>query len=186
MDIENIHKMRDSLRALHTALLDPASPTEPRPDDGLATADGDGPSWPGMAASVARPTSPARSGHGRGTSPAGDPTMAGSTFDRATSLASSMWHYRHTGDEDEDPSRTITELSNRAVAAETVDRSHWLDHVHLVLRAARTVAHLVEASGNPCVVHCSDGWDRTPQLTSLAQLILDPYFRSFTGFQVRS
>ena len=27
------------------------------------------------------------------------------------------------------------------------------------------------------IVHCSDGWDRTPQIASLAQLLLDPYYR---------
>ncbi|MBA0759760.1 hypothetical protein Gotri_022596 [Gossypium trilobum] len=30
---------------------------------------------------------------------------------------------------------------------------------------------------------CSDGWDRTSQLVSLANLMLDPYYRTFTGFQ---
>ncbi len=30
----------------------------------------------------------------------------------------------------------------------------------------------------------SDGWDRTPQLTSLAQLLLDGYFRTIPGFIV--
>jgi hypothetical protein len=32
------------------------------------------------------------------------------------------------------------------------------------------------------LVHCSDGWDRTSQITALAQLLLDPYFRSIEGF----
>ena len=34
------------------------------------------------------------------------------------------------------------------------------------------------------LVHCSDGWDRTTQLVSLAELILDPYYRTFEGFKV--
>src|SRR5690606_9724781 len=28
------------------------------------------------------------------------------------------------------------------------------------------------------------GWDRTPQLTSLALLMLDPYYRTFLGFEI--
>lgn len=33
------------------------------------------------------------------------------------------------------------------------------------------------------VVHCSDGWDRTAQLTSLAMLMLDSYYRTIKGFE---
>lgn len=32
------------------------------------------------------------------------------------------------------------------------------------------------------IVHCSDGWDRTPQVCALAQLLLDPYYRTVEGF----
>ena len=28
------------------------------------------------------------------------------------------------------------------------------------------------------LVHCSDGWDRTPQVISLAEVMLDPYYRT--------
>lgn len=34
------------------------------------------------------------------------------------------------------------------------------------------------------MVHCSDGWDRTAQLTAIALLLLDPYYRTLRGFQV--
>lgn len=34
------------------------------------------------------------------------------------------------------------------------------------------------------MVHCSDGWDRTAQLTSLAMLMLDSHYRTLRGFQV--
>ena len=34
------------------------------------------------------------------------------------------------------------------------------------------------------LIHCSDGWDRTTQLSSLAQLILDPFYRTLRGFEI--
>jgi myotubularin-related protein 1/2 len=39
-------------------------------------------------------------------------------------------------------------------------------------------------NGKNTLVHCSDGWDRTSQLSSLAQLLLDPFFRTIKGFAV--
>ena len=46
-----------------------------------------------------------------------------------------------------------------------------------------TIARFVD-KGAAALVHCSDGWDRTSQLTSLAQLLLDPFYRTITGLQV--
>ena len=42
----------------------------------------------------------------------------------------------------------------------------------------------VENHKTSVVVHCSDGWDRTAQLTSLAMLLLDSHYRTLRGFQV--
>jgi hypothetical protein len=33
-------------------------------------------------------------------------------------------------------------------------------------------------------VHCSDGWDRTAAISSLTQLMIDPYYRGLDGFAV--
>ncbi|KAH0793493.1 Myotubularin-related protein 8 [Histomonas meleagridis] len=33
------------------------------------------------------------------------------------------------------------------------------------------------------LVHCSDGWDRTAQVSSIVQLIVDPYSRTFQGMK---
>ncbi|KAJ8795482.1 hypothetical protein J1605_018263 [Eschrichtius robustus] len=54
----------------------------------------------------------------------------------------------------------------------------------LVLTGAIQVADRVSSGKSSVVVHCSDGWDRTAQLTSLAMLMLDSYYRSIEGFEI--
>ena len=49
---------------------------------------------------------------------------------------------------------------------------------------SRVIARKVERLGVTCMVHCSDGWDRTTQLCALAQIMLDPYFRTIDGLIV--
>ncbi|KAJ8713105.1 hypothetical protein PYW08_008409 [Mythimna loreyi] len=80
----------------------------------------------------------------------------------------------------------------RALAAEPSDQTNWhsnlertlwLQYVSGVVRASCVVARAV-AAGRPVLVHCSDGWDRTPQIVAAAQLILDPYYRTLEGFRI--
>ena len=59
--------------------------------------------------------------------------------------------------------------------------SGWLDHLSRLLRSSCHISKILDA-GEPCVVHCSDGWDRTSQLCALAQLLLDPHYRTISGF----
>ena len=63
-----------------------------------------------------------------------------------------------------------------------IERSHWLLHVRKVLVGAVKVARLVGVEHESVLVHCSDGWDRTAQLTALAQLLIDPHYRTIAGF----
>lgn len=63
-----------------------------------------------------------------------------------------------------------------------IESSGWLRHIKSVLDTSWFIAQAVE-SGISVVVHCSDGWDRTAQVCSLAALMLDPYYRSIQGFQ---
>lgn len=64
-----------------------------------------------------------------------------------------------------------------------LEASGWLRHLRGLLECgsflARSIAH-----GISCVVHCSDGWDRTAQTVSIAQLLLDSFYRTIRGFQV--
>jgi len=52
----------------------------------------------------------------------------------------------------------------------------------VMLASLRVVASL--SAGESVLVHCSDGWDRTAQMTSISTLLLDPYYRTFNGFQL--
>nr|XP_030739582.1 myotubularin-related protein 2 isoform X6 [Globicephala melas] len=65
-----------------------------------------------------------------------------------------------------------------------LESTHWLEHIKLILAGALRIADKVESGKTSVVVHCSDGWDRTAQLTSLAMLMLDGYYRSIRGFEV--
>lgn len=64
-----------------------------------------------------------------------------------------------------------------------LESSGWLKHIKSILETSWFIAQAV-SNGISVVVHCSDGWDRTAQVCSLAALLLDPYYRSIQGFQV--
>ncbi|XP_030077937.1 phosphatidylinositol-3,5-bisphosphate 3-phosphatase MTMR4 isoform X2 [Microcaecilia unicolor] len=65
-----------------------------------------------------------------------------------------------------------------------LESTKWMQHLSIMLKAATLVCNAVEREGRPVLVHCSDGWDRTPQIVSLAKILLDPYYRTLEGFQV--
>lgn len=63
-------------------------------------------------------------------------------------------------------------------------RSGWLKHIGGILEGARLIARQVGLQHSHVLIHCSDGWDRTSQLSALSQICLDPYFRTMEGFMV--
>lgn len=63
-----------------------------------------------------------------------------------------------------------------------IEQSGWLKHVKTVLEVSHFIAELIVA-GFSAVVHCSDGWDRTSQTCSLAELLIDPFYRTIQGYQ---
>lgn len=54
----------------------------------------------------------------------------------------------------------------------------------VILKSAVLIVDLVEKKSCSVVTHCSDGWDRTSQIVALAELLLDPYYRSIRGFEI--
>ncbi|XP_054271286.1 myotubularin-related protein 2 isoform X2 [Macrosteles quadrilineatus] len=65
-----------------------------------------------------------------------------------------------------------------------VESTYWLKHIKCILAGACRIVDKVENNKTSVLVHCSDGWDRTAQLTALAMLLLDPYYRTIKGFEV--
>ncbi|XP_024082511.1 myotubularin-related protein 8 isoform X2 [Cimex lectularius] len=63
-----------------------------------------------------------------------------------------------------------------------LESSGWLKHIKSILDTSWFIAQAVE-SGVNVLVHCSDGWDRTAQVCSLAAMLLDPFYRTIQGFQ---
>nr|XP_021333894.1 myotubularin-related protein 3 isoform X3 [Danio rerio] len=77
-----------------------------------------------------------------------------------------------------------TQMPDPANWLSALESTKWLQHLSLLLKASLLVSNAVDRDHRPVLVHCSDGWDRTPQIVALAKLLLDPYYRTIEGFQV--
>jgi hypothetical protein len=64
-----------------------------------------------------------------------------------------------------------------------LEATGWLQFQVLLIKAAVRCCDILW-NGGTVLVHCSDGWDRTAQITSLAQILADPYYRTLEGFMV--
>ncbi|XP_031144576.1 myotubularin-related protein 9-like isoform X2 [Sander lucioperca] len=76
------------------------------------------------------------------------------------------------GDEYHNMDRWLSKLEN----------SKWLSHVQTALSTAGLLAECVERDGHSVLVYGSEGKDSTLLISTLAQLIMDPYCRTLEGF----
>ncbi|KAI0647522.1 phosphatases II [Trametes meyenii] len=81
--------------------------------------------------------------------------------------------------EGESPDVVVPVLDRQALR-----RSGWLRHLAAILEGTLLIVRNVHVNSSHVLIHCSDGWDRTAQLSSLAQLCLDPFYRTQRGFQI--
>ena len=63
-----------------------------------------------------------------------------------------------------------------------VEETKWLHHIRLILAASWEAAFWVHIHRMPVLVHCSHGWDRTSQVSAIAQILLDSHYRTMDGF----
>lgn len=77
-----------------------------------------------------------------------------------------------------------SDYTNLGPDQDLLARSKWLKYISLVVKGADLVARQIGLIHSHVLIHCSDGWDRTSQISSLSQLCLDPYYRTLGGFIV--
>lgn len=83
-----------------------------------------------------------------------------------------------------DDASRASSLSAALLDRNALRRSGWLRHISALLDGALLIVRNVHVNSSHVLIHCSDGWDRTSQLSSLAQLCLDPFYRTVRGFQI--
>ena len=76
------------------------------------------------------------------------------------------------------------DISPLPPSQELLHQSGWLKHIKDILDGSAIVARRVGINHSHVLIHCSDGWDRTSQLSALAEMMLDPYYRTIEGFIV--
>eukprot|EP01119_Soliformovum_irregulare_P016348 TRINITY_DN4710_c0_g2_i1.p1 TRINITY_DN4710_c0_g2~~TRINITY_DN4710_c0_g2_i1.p1 ORF type:complete len:1641 (+),score=515.86 TRINITY_DN4710_c0_g2_i1:1885-6807(+) len=78
--------------------------------------------------------------------------------------------------------QTLDKMVNTRNAPETVFKT-WLDHIKSIIEGARSVVFYISRGESVLVQESADG-DAAYQVISLAEMMLDPYFRTLEGFQV--
>ncbi|MCJ1474899.1 hypothetical protein MMC13_003559 [Lambiella insularis] len=77
-----------------------------------------------------------------------------------------------------------SDLTSLAPNRDILAKSGWIKHIANMLDGVGLIARQVGLQHSHVLIHCSDGWDRTSQLSALSQLCLDPYYRTMEGFIV--
>lgn len=65
-----------------------------------------------------------------------------------------------------------------------INTQKWRELVQTILKTACHISNTMFLDHKCVLVHCSDGWDRTAQLCSLTQIMLDPFYRTLKGLEV--
>ncbi|KJE88465.1 Mtmr2 protein [Capsaspora owczarzaki ATCC 30864] len=71
-----------------------------------------------------------------------------------------------------------------SLSAQVFAQSRWMQFMLALFVGAKAIVNKMTVESTSVNVHCSDGWDRTPQLVTLAQIMMDPYYRTIQGFRI--
>lgn len=65
-----------------------------------------------------------------------------------------------------------------------IEESGWLWQLRQLFQLSGAVVDLLDLQGSSVLLSLEDGWDVTSQISSLAQICLEPYYRTLEGFRI--
>lgn len=77
-----------------------------------------------------------------------------------------------------------TRIKNNKAIFSSIENSGWYTLIQAILESANSISSDLDVNRKSVLIHWSDGWDRTAQLWSLVQILLDPFYRTLKGFEV--
>ncbi|RWS28784.1 myotubularin-related protein 13-like protein [Leptotrombidium deliense] len=65
-----------------------------------------------------------------------------------------------------------------------IESSDWLNQLQTIMQVSSAIIDLIDYQGSSVMLFLEDGTDLVPQIVSVAEICLDPYYRTFEGFRV--
>ena len=66
----------------------------------------------------------------------------------------------------------------------TMESSEWLQGLQNVMQTSGVVIDLMDTEKASVMICLEDGWDLTCQISSIAQICMDPFYRTIKGFRI--
>lgn len=74
------------------------------------------------------------------------------------------------------------DLNKPPINKSSLKKTNWLKYISILLISTEKLVKSMILNNSNILIHCSDGWDRTSQISSLIQVCIDPYYRTIQGF----
>ena len=76
------------------------------------------------------------------------------------------------------------DIDNEYSVISNLPNTFWYETIIIIIKKSFEIYESINDKNKTVLIHCSDGWDRTSQLASLSQILLDKYYRTLEGFIV--
>lgn len=76
----------------------------------------------------------------------------------------------------------IVQDFSKPILQSALTNTKWLKYISILMISIEKLTKYFIFNKSNLIIHCSDGWDRTTQISSLIQICVDPHFRTIEGF----